>query len=316
MLVFFRSGLGQKIYEVAYFQKEKLTGFPKIKSIFQKMNGYSLDLEHPKTHNHRIVHKMIRDRNPLLVITSDKVKVRDFLKGKLGAVGAEKILIPQFFVSKTGKDIPQSNWDFEFFMKANHASGYNRLVKPTDDTSEIQALAQYWLSQSFGQVFHAWAYRDIPRRIVCEKVIYDDRGKIPMDVKFYCFNGRVKMVLFLNDRFEEPVRIFTDENLLEIPGAQMFGDKKMGVIPRLSNYLEMIQLSEKLAVDFVYCRVDFYSVNDKIYFGEITHYTGAGIERFDDLDTDRAFGELWKPENRDKNFFEIYNKIKSSRSYD
>lgn len=312
MHVFFRSGLGQRLFELAYFYKDKFRGFPKIKSVFKKMNGYPLDLDQPVTHNQRIVHKMVTDRNPLLVITSDKVAVRDFVKAKLGAEQAEKILIPHYFVSQTGRDIPQPSWDFEFFMKANHASGYNRLVKPTDDPAEITALAQFWLSQSFGQVFHAWAYRDIPRRIVCEKVIHDERGKIPMDIKFYCFHGRVKMVLFLTDRFENQARIFTDENLIEIPGAQMFGDEKMTEIPRFSNYPEMIQLSEKLAEGFNYCRVDFYSVNGQIYFGEITHYTGAGIERFDDFDTDRAFGELWKPENKDKNFFEIYHQIKST----
>lgn len=312
MFRFFQSGLGQKIFEHTYFLKEKANGFPKISAFFQKMNAFPLDLNNPRTHNQRIVHKMLTDRNPLLVITSDKVKVRDYIRQKLGKEKAEQILIPLFHVSKTGKDFPSNLWEKEFFMKANHASGFNRLVKPGDDPAKIQELAQYWLGQSFGQVNHAWAYRDIPRRIVCEQVLRDERGKIPMDIKFYCFHGKVKMILFLDDRFGDSSRIFTDENLREIPGAQMFGDKTLGEIPDLPNLSELIDLSERLSTDFTYCRVDFYSLWGKIYFGELTHYTGAGIERFDDFDTDQAFGELWKPENKQKNFFEIYFSIKDS----
>lgn len=290
-----------------------MRGFPKISAFFQKMNGYALDLQQPRTHNQRILHKMITLRDPLLVITSDKVKVRDYLRQKLGDAFADQLLIPVYHISHTGRDIPPSCWEQEFFMKANHASGFNRLVHPGDDPVEIQALAASWLAQSFGQVNHAWAYRDIPRRIICEKVIRDERGKIPMDIKFYCFHGKVKMIMFLDDRFEDAVRVFTDENLREIPGAQMFGDKKLGKIPDLKNLNEMKTLAEKLAEDFAYCRIDFYSVGGQIYFGEITHYTGAGIERFDDFDTDLAFGELWKVENRDKNIFEILPLVKSGQ---
>ncbi len=308
---FFQKGFPQRLWEFGYDLKEKLRGYPKLHHSFQKAIGYPLDLKNPVTHNQRIVHKMIFDRNPLLTITSDKVKVRDYIREKLGNALADQLLIPQYFVSKTGQDIPNESWDFEFFLKANHASGFNKLISPGTDPQEVRDIAAFWLSQSFGQVFHAWAYRDIPRRIICEKVIRDDDGVIPADIKFYCFNGKVRMLLILKDRFGDQARIFTDENQVEIPGAQMIGSKKLDPIPAISNFHEMKRISELIAEDFDYCRVDFYSVGEKIYFGELTHYTGAGRESFDDLDTDLALGELWKPENRELNFFEVYQKIKS-----
>lgn len=307
----FTQGFPQRVWEYAYDIKERLKGYPKLHSLFRKIHGYDLDLKHPQTHNQRIVHKMISDRNPLLTITSDKVKVRDHIRKKLGAEVAERILIPQFFVSQTGTDIPCQDWDFEFFLKANHASGFNKLILPGTDPEEVRSLAKYWLSQSFGQVHHEWAYRDIPRRIICEKVIRNEQGIIPEDIKLYCFNGRVKMVLMLKDRFGDQARIFTDENLVEIPGAQMYGAKKLYPIPTVSQFAEMKRISEILASDFVYCRVDFYSVGERIYFGELTHYTGGGRERFDDFSTDFVLGELWKPENRELNFFELYEQTKT-----
>lgn len=277
------------------------------------MTGYPLDLKNPITHNQRIVHKKLYNRDPLLIITSDKVKVRDYVIETLGLEEANKILIPIYHISKTGQDIPHESWDFEFFMKSNHQSRANLLVKPGEDPQKIKEVCKKWLSQSYGQSLHEWAYRDIPRRIICEKVIRTPEGRIPMDVKFYCFNGQIKMVLFLADRFETQTRIFTDENRVEIPGAQLFGSAKMTTIPNFPTYTKMLELSKKLAEPFQFCRVDFYTVENSIYFGELTHYTGSGMERFDDFDVDLAFGKLWLPENKDKGALAMIAQVKSSK---
>jgi hypothetical protein len=260
---------------------------------------------------------MIYDRNPLIPITSDKVRVRDYVKKVLGKNEAENILIPVYHISKTGKDIPHQSWDFEFFMKANHYSGGNMLVKPGEDPKLIRSTCEKWLKSSFGQAHHAWAYRDIPRKIICEKVLREKNGKIPADIKYYCFNGLPKMIMIFSDRFEEQKRIFLDENLNEIEGAQMYGKKKLWPIPEIPNHQRMIELSKKLSQPFTYCRVDFYSIGDRVYFGELTHYTGAGIESFDDFDVDLAFGKLWLPENKNKGALEMIAQVKSSeREYE
>lgn len=303
------SGNLQKLRDHFFAFRQSIFGYPNAHQFFQKMNGYPLDLKNPVTHNQRIVHKKLYDRDPLLVITSDKVKVRDYVIEILGKKEADKILIPVYHVSKTGEDIPNESWDFEFFMKSNHQSRANMLVKPGEDPEKIKKICTKWLSNSYGQNLHEWAYRDIPRRIICEKVIRTPEGSIPMDVKFYCFNGKIKMVLFLADRFETQTRIFTDENRVVIPGAQLFGAAKMSTIPNFPTYDKMMEISEKLAQPFQYCRVDFYTVADSIFFGEITHYTGSGIEKFEAWNTDRIFGELWKPENKDISFFEMKQKL-------
>lgn len=239
--------------------------------------------------------------------------MREYVRKKLGDQDAEKILIPQYFVSKTGRDIPNDDWDFEFFLKANHASAFNKLIPAGTDPKEIQQLAEHWLSQSFGQVSHEWAYRDIPRRIICEKVLRDDQGRIPSDIKFHFFNGRLKMISMLNDRFDDSRILFTDENLKEIPGSQLVGQKKIVVIPQIDQFDKMKQIGEIFAADFTYCRVDFYTMGSTIYLGELTHYSGGGQNRFDDFDSDLALGQLWKPENKEVNFFDMYAKVKSGQ---
>ena len=40
----------------------------------------------------------------------------------------------------------------------------------------------------------------------------------------------------------------------------------------------MLELAKKLAKDFLFVRVDFYNVNNTIYFGELTFNSGGGVE--------------------------------------
>jgi hypothetical protein len=282
--------------------------------MFESCNGYPLDLDHPKTHNAKINRKKISDRNPLIPVTSDKVKVRDYLRSCLGQEEADQLLIPVYHISKTGRDIPNASWDFEFFMKANHYSGGNMLVAPGTSPEKIVQTCTKWLNSSYGQAMHEWAYRDIPRRIICEKVLRTSTGEIPSDIKYYCFNGVPKMVLIVADRFGEQKRVFVDEHLQLIQGAQMINTSLIWPLPPIPNHARMMEIASKLAQPFTYCRVDFYEMGEKVFFGEITHYTSSGFEPFDDYDLDLAFGELWKIENKDIPVLEIVSKIKSEKS--
>lgn len=311
------------IYQNSSFQRlknrlfefrEAVLGYPKLKKMFEHFNGYPLDLQHPQTHNAKINRKKIVDRDPLLIQTSDKVKVRDYVKTCLGVREAERILIPVYHVSKTGKDIPHPSWDFEFFMKANHFSGGNMLVKPGTDPRVIEKTCQKWLSTSYGQAMHEWAYRDIPRRIICEKVLRSENGQIPADIKYYCFHGIPKMVMILSDRFEDQKRVFVDENLNLLEGSQMIDKPLLWPLPPLPNHRRMLELAAKLSQPFTYCRVDFYSIGEEVYFGELTHYTSSGFEPFNDYDLDLAFGELWEKENSHRSVLDILADIKAKKS--
>ncbi|WP_075352597.1 ATP-grasp fold amidoligase family protein [Algoriphagus marinus] len=304
----------QRIRDSFYNLRQRVLGYPKLKKSFYFLHGYKLNLESPTTLPERIIHKKIHDRNPLIVLTSDKLKVRDYIKDVLGEEAANEILIPIYHVSKTGLDIPHQEWDFEFFMKANHFSGGNMLVKPGEDPDLVKENCQKWLSSSYGQGMHEWAYRDIPRRIICEKVLRDENGKIPQDVKIYCFHGKARMILFVSDRFEGQKRLYTDENLNPIYGVMMDGSLQLEQIPNFPLLDQMKEIAEKLASPFEFVRVDLYSIGTRIFFGEITQYPGSGHSVIDDYDYSLALGNLCIPENKDITFYEMLDLVKKKKT--
>ena len=63
----------------------------------------------------------------------------------------------------------------------------------------------------------------------------------------------------------------------------------------------MIQLSEKLAKDLPFVRIDFYEVNGRVYFGEITFFPGNGTEEFTPEEWDYTMGSWINLPGRVKN---------------
>lgn len=56
----------------------------------------------------------------------------------------------------------------------------------------------------------------------------------------------------------------------------------------------MKELAEKLSKNLPFVRVDFYSVNEKIYFGELTFFPDSGFGKFTNSRQDNEMGEWLK----------------------
>jgi hypothetical protein len=56
----------------------------------------------------------------------------------------------------------------------------------------------------------------------------------------------------------------------------------------------MVELSKQLSRDLKHVRIDFYEVNGKLYFGEITFYHFSGLQPFNDIKWEHYFGDKLK----------------------
>jgi hypothetical protein len=54
----------------------------------------------------------------------------------------------------------------------------------------------------------------------------------------------------------------------------------------------MMLLAEKLSKNLPFLRVDFYEINNKIYFGELTFYPASGFSKFEPDEWDEKLGNL------------------------
>ena len=52
----------------------------------------------------------------------------------------------------------------------------------------------------------------------------------------------------------------------------------------------MLEFSKKLAVNIPFVRIDWYEVNKKLYFGEITFFPNSGFEKFEPEEWNEKLG--------------------------
>lgn len=292
-LPFYNSLWFLKIRDCLFIVKEKNFNYPFMHYMFKEKLGYSLNLKHPKSFNEKLNHKKINDRNNLLTITADKLIVRDYVVEKLGDRG-KQILIPLIFHTDKPENIPFDSFNEKYIIKANHGSGTNILVRnPKNiDKKQIISLCKDWLLKDYGHRNFEWGYKNIKKRIVIEKLLEDNNGNVPVDYKFYLFNGNCKLIHVDFDRYGKlrSRSLFnTDWDLLDVQYEYPKGE----LIERPNNLDEMIRIAQQLSSNLDFARIDLYSHMDKIYFGEITHYPGNGMEKFTPQSFDFEFGKNW-----------------------
>lgn len=275
-----------------FVARERLTGYQNMKRVFFERTGYELDLKNPISFNQKICWKKIYDRNPLLPIIADKYRVREYLKDALGKEDAEKILIPLLYVTGDPRTIPFDRLPDEYIIKANHGSGEEFRLVVTDgkkvDRKYVIGRCSSMLTRPYGALWHEWAYQKIKRKIVVETLLRDKNGDIPHDYKFFIFHGKCQMI----EVIDETHALDRNWNSLDAGWKDNVGGKER-YTKKPENLEEMVNLAELLGSPFDFIRVDLYSVDGRIFFGELTNYPASGIDQFNPTSFDFELGFKW-----------------------
>ena len=111
------------------------------------------------------------------------------------------------------------------------------------------------------------------------------------DYKIYTFNGEAKLCMINQDRKIHTRADYFDRkyNWLDF----MWGYDHADTLPeKPENYELMFELSEKLAINTLELRVDFYEVNGKVFFGELTFFDGGGFDVIEPVEWDYKLGNM------------------------
>lgn len=293
--------------KIMTFAKKSLKFLPDklyIKLYYRLRVGRKLNMCDPETLNEKLQWLKYNYRFPLQSIVSDKLLVRDYVKEKIG----EKYLIPLLGSWEEYSDIDFSSLPERFVLKCNHDSG--GLVVCTDKANlnyeEAKKKIEKSLKSNFFYIGREYQYRNIKPMIICEEFI-SDNGKVPMDYKIYCFNGKPDVILVCRDRFVKNTHrasyLFFDQEWNFQPLDKGDENLKDIDIPKPENLDEMIEIARKLSEDFLFARIDLYNIKGKVYFGEITLSPNSGFDSDIKYETDLMFGQkliipYWNDINR------------------
>lgn len=229
---------------------------------------------------------------------ADKFLVKSYVESKIGA----KYVIPLLCVcDELNRDI-WNELPEKFVIKTNFGTGqlhYHIVVnKNIEKFEDVKAKFDMALRDDWYNVTNEYTYKHINRKIIIEEYMPGMNGKTsPDDFKLHMFRNEddsFDVVIQVDTgRFERLSRNIYDSefNLLNISYT---GSSNFDFDFPKEKAQEMISLSETLMGDLTYARVDWYYVNDTIYFGEITHTHVAGNAMFSPRGADRFLGDKIK----------------------
>lgn len=285
--------LKKQIFLNKYYYQFTLGKRKLVMKYYQQMQGYSYDIDNPVTFTEKINSRKL-DKNPLFSLCADKIKVREYVKEKIG----EKYLIPCYFTSKKLNDNLYDTMPNFCVLKTASGSGTVKIIydKEKENKQEIIKLMKAYQKVDFAYVWGEYFYKKIKNGIICEQLLLDKKGNIPYDYKVHCFknDGHPKYFIQIEfDRFGNHRRNIYDENfkLLNLTTGL---EKYEGEVKKPKNWDELLKVSKKLSEDFAYVRVDLYDVDGKIYFGELTFTHNAGFSKFYPNKYNKLWGKYWK----------------------
>lgn len=262
------------------------------KYIYKKAFNKELDLNNPQTLNEKIQYLIVNKYGEFEAELSDKIKVKEYVN----SLNIDGLYVPKTIKSyKNANDIDLSELPEKFVIKCNHRSGgvFVCTDKSKFDIDGIRKVLNKMLKENFAKVTYEYHYKYIEPRIMVEEYISDGTGKMPYDYKFYVFNGKADRLLLCSDRANglRQDDFDTDWNYLD----DTLPELRSSIVPeKPSNLSDLVRISEELCmkdgiVNIPFARVDLYSSNDKVYFGEYTFSPARGLE---DVYYDRVQLEL------------------------
>lgn len=263
--------------------------------LYYRAIGRKLNWDSPQSYTEKIQWSKFNDNSEFKTILSDKFLVRDWVKSKIG----EEYLIPLLGVWDEFSEINFDKLPSQFVLKTNHGSGSVVIVKDKSalDLKETQKKFDSWMKTDFayttGFELH---YSAIKRKIIAEKYLETELGEL-QDYKFLCFNGTPYYCWVDVGRFNKHTRnVYDLEWNLQEWNQHLYGNYQ-GNLPKPDNFDQMIKIAKILCKGFRHVRVDLYSVNNNIYFGEMTFTNGCGFDKIVPDKYDFILGDLWNIES-------------------
>ena len=265
----------------------------RVAEIYRAYTGKTLDWNSIKTFSEKIQWMKLYYHHPDLSKIVCKYNFKKYIRKRVG----EGYTVPLYGVWNDVKKINFDKLPEKFVLKSNCSSNGNFIKiirnKSEIDFEELRAELRGWLvPESLMIKQYGRAYWDVRPLIIAEKYIEQIDNQV-YDYKFFCFGGEPKFAYVATDHFDEKVNLpnhkisIYDMNWNIMPIN--YGEHPQNNIPAPQNFKKMIALAKSISKEFPFVRVDFFEIEEKVYFSELTFYPGGGLN----VITPESFDELW-----------------------
>lgn len=266
----------RKMYYFAIRNITKISPKDASKLIYHVSTGRRLNLKKPQDFNQKIMWLKLNTyyNNPLITQCADKYAVRKYIAQN----GCDFCLNDLIAVYDSVSEINWAELPQQFAIKCNHGCGYNIICSDKNKMSEDEVMKKLsaWMKEDYYLQHAEVNYKFIKKRIICEKFLTTLDGHLPNDYKIYCMGGKPVVVLVCYERDSDLKLVWMDMNWKPTKIGKVIPTGAENII-KPDSFDEMIELSKILSQGFPFVRMDFYDVNGKAIFGEMTFSPAGGV---------------------------------------
>ena len=261
---------------------------PYLKMVYKIKTGRKLNLKKPTGFNEKLNWLKVNDIHPEYTDLVDKIKVRDYVKSKLG----KDICFPLLGQWDRYEDIDFNSLPEQFVLKCNHDSGSVKIIKNKEEINhkELSSFFKSRLKINPYVIGREYPYKDVKPQIMAEKYMVPDGLKDIEDYKFFCFNGKPEIMFIATERSADCKFDFFDMgfNHLDIVNIHPQSEKQ---IEKPHLFDEMKDIASKLSENMKFARIDLYEIDGEIYFGEYTFFHAGGFYLFEPEEWEIKLGD-------------------------
>lgn len=203
-------------------------------------------------------------------------------------------IIPTLGVWDSFDEIDFASLPDQFVLKCTHDSGGLVICKDKSklDMNAARAKITKSLKTNYYYSGREWPYKNVKPRIIAEEFMTDEFSHDLKDYKFFCFDGVAKAMFIASDRHTAGAETkfdFYDMDFKLLPFTNGHPNSTYNInCPK--TFYQMKELAERLSKGIPHIRVDFYEINGKVYFGELTFFHWSGFVPFEPAEWDEKFG--------------------------
>ncbi|WP_417308733.1 ATP-grasp fold amidoligase family protein [Devosia sp.] len=255
---------------------------------YRSFFGFWPRLSRPRRFSEKVQKAKLTWRTPLLTALADKVAAKRVVAERLGSA----CVTPNLFVGDQLPPRAERTWPTPYVIKVNHRSGGNIFVSSAEghDWEQTERRIAYWLRRPHGHQLGEWAYRNVRPQVLIEPML-DDPDQL-RDYKVFVFGGRARYVQIHAERLSGHKCCFYDLNWNKLPFTLKWPLDPTDY-PRPDCLAELIAGAEELGRGLPFVRADFYVIEGRPRFGEVTFYPGSGLQHFKPDAMDFELGALW-----------------------
>ncbi len=259
--------------------------------LFRIEMGYWPNLTHPKTFCEKLQWLKLHNRKEEYTMMVDKLAVKEYAAKIMG----HDSVIPVIGIWNKIEDIDFDSLPNQFVLKTSQGGGGNVIIckdKSQLDIVKTKRELRVLLNQNIYKTRVEWPYKNVTAKIFAEKYMVDESGCELKDYKILNFNGVPTYIEVDSGRFTDHFRNIYDTNWNILPYAIGFRNNPSVEIERPANLEQMLHFARIFSQVSPFLRTDFYIINNKLYFGELTFFQRSGLTKFCPSTLDLEFGNM------------------------